>query len=693
MSPVVITTTSTSVATLQIGRLLLGAPPSSVTEPVGDPVGSLGGAVVPAARTGQQFQVALATYLSGQGDSLLTAQKLRRQLRSLLNNSPMKLQGYLYVVYSDDPEQNGWYVPDATTLSGFDKASWKAIGLWQTGSGNWFLAGRRRTHREARSVWMKDLRTGSYARDQLGWIYSTDFSALPALQLSVLPNGALQAANTVSGAAYSGPPLPAGRDGGVCQVLQGLADLTVVSYERAEAALNLSDVIVYDRFGAGDAPSTGPGATWQECYGPDWPWNWLTAGQPADSPVLDNGLVRMRYDATSTPGFRVDVWTGAAYVEQGKMVVERIGDSTGYCNTWVSAILVEWTPDRAVLLCVLANSGDANSRERVYITVERGALGATFECYPALKAAGGQADVVLQWTPALNSGAADLNQGVAKIDSQGSGSWTPGAAGTAVYAATAGTGAGTGNSGQFGAIATLGAANFASSENWAAILRCPTAYNVIGAYQTTLVVLQAANAIVKYGGSSSTAYGSNQDTYQVSSQTAAGYAQCQVAFSATQADQILEAEGMTLGTGTSSTADAAASGGNAATATRTTDANAHVTRATWPNGFQATYRVFARVKVSANTGSFYAKTGATTGATVTTTSASYVWLDLGEITANNTTLEIHAWIAAGGTLSVDRVEAVLVQDRARTAAIYSGARDAAQSALEDSRMLGALVAR
>ena len=136
-----------------------------------------------------------------------------------------------------------------------------------------------------------------------------------------------------------------------------------------------------------------------------------------DVPVLDNQLVRVRYDpgtgytgGTGTPGFRVDVWNGSAYVEQGKLTVQRIGDVTGACNTWVSASMVEYTPDRAVIRAVLANSADVYSRELVFITVQRGELGITFECSPALKAAGTLADAILQWTPALNTGAADLNQ-------------------------------------------------------------------------------------------------------------------------------------------------------------------------------------------------------------------------------------------------------------------------------------------
>lgn len=684
-----------ALASFQVGRLVLGPPSTPLSESVGDPIASLGGGVVPAPRTAPTFGVALVTYV-GSNSSVATGQLIRRQLRSLLNNTPLKLQGYVYVIYSDDTEQNGWYVPDQNTLSAIDRGSWKGSGFWQTGTGSWMIVGRQRTHREAREVWMKDLRTGLYQRDYLGWVLTTDFSWLPSLLVSVLPNGATSAIQSVTGQVVQTVALPTGRDGGACGLLTGLTDTTTVSYERAESALNLSDVIVYDRVGQITSPSTGPDTNWVEFYGTDWPGNWNTSGQPNDAPVLDNGLVRVRYDhSVGAPGLRVDVWNGSAYVEQGKMVQSR--DGHGAVNTWIAAGLAEYTPDRAVLRLVTSLSSDASSREVLYVTVQRGELSVTFEYYPALTTAGGQSDCQLIWTPALNSGAADLNQSAVKIDSQGTGNWTPGAAGTAAFVATAGTGAGSGNSGQYGGtLTTLGNANFSTSENWVGVLRYPTTYNVIGTYQATLVVQQAANALLQYVGSNSAGYGvsGSTDAYEVQSQNSAGYLQAQVCFAATQAQQVLEAEGMTLGSGTSSTADANASGGFAATATRTTDANAHTTQATWPNGVSATYRVFLRVNVSAGTGSFYVKTGATTGTTVTTTSTSYVWLDMGEIAANNTTFEVHAWISTGsGTIRVDRMEACLVVDQARTGAIYSGSRDVAQAALEDSRMLGAVVSR
>lgn len=908
---------------LTIGRLALG-PPLQWYPQAGSPIAGVGSSIVPGSNTPLAYALTIGTLapdalVGSAADSPASRIVLRNQLLSMLGNTPLKLQSYLYLLYGDDPAQSGWFVPDQGSLQDFSGSSGLATGFWQLQS-NWDLAGRRRTNREGRSIWMKDLRTNLFWRDQLKWIYSADFSALPALQCSVFPNGAASVVNAVSGQMLSVVSLPAGRDGGTCSLFgavspNGLADLSAVSYERSEAQLNLSDVIVYDRAGnlgpfssaagvgtnlvpnpnieygvtgwtdsaSGDTLSqdattsefgtsslkiistssgafrngaTIPGAQlptliaghnyrfsfwskndsgsndvywqlfdagsnalvngpvistanvwtrtsvaitavtsgvmqyfrmitdtssvtwhvdgimlidltaaglsgsadptyfdgdiagyawsgtpgdsasvpatpaydstagllnpvsaygWQEVYGPDYPWSWTNGTTPADTPTLENGLIRVRYDTgtggagsgAGQPGFRVDAWTGTTYSEQGKMNVERIGDSTGLCNTWISSSLVEWTPDRAVFLCVLANSADAYSRERVYVTVQRGELSVQFECYPALKAAGTNADAALVWTPALNSGTPDLNQSVLKIDSQGTGTpstfpvtWTPGAAGTAAYAATAGTGSGTGNSGQFGSGATtLGNANFTTSENWASILRCPTTYNIPGPYQHTLVVVQAANAILQYkgttGGSATAAYGTATNVYLASSQNAAGYMQVQVAFGATVAQQVLEAESMTLGSGSTITVDAAASGGDSVTATRTTDANAHVTQATWPNSFNATYRVIIRAKVSANSASFYAKTGATTGTTRTAiSSTTYVEVDLGEIVANGSTLEIHAWMSGGaGTVSVDRIEATLVQDRARTGAIFSGARDQGQSALMDSQTRGCLVAR
>lgn len=298
-------------SSLQIGRLLLGAVMTS-SEPLGDPNASLGGAVVPAQRTVPQWQLTLATWAAdGQLDTLTARLGFRRQLRSLLNNSPLKYQGFLYVVWSDDPEQNGWYVPDQGPLADLTSPVGLATGLWQL-QVPWDKAGAARTNREARSVWMKDLRTGLYYRDQLQWIYSTDFSALPALQLSVVPNGASSAIYTVSNQVVQTTALPAGRDGGVCLQASGLPDLACVSYERAESALNASDVIVYDRggalgpFGTGGAYDSPTGLVnpqsaygWLEVYGPDWPWSWQTPWSASGGTTVSTPIAHDPADTTT----------------------------------------------------------------------------------------------------------------------------------------------------------------------------------------------------------------------------------------------------------------------------------------------------------------------------------------------------------------------------------------------------------
>lgn len=304
-------------SSLLIARITIG-PPDNWHEAVGDPITNLGGAPVPQPRSALRHAVTLSTFAGdGLTDTLQARLTLRRQLRAMLNNTPLKLQGFLYLQYIDDPEQNGWYVPDQGNLTDGDGSSGLATGWWKLDSVVWMLAGHSHTNREARNIWMKDLRAGIAYRDTLKLIYSASFAGLPGLQLSVLPNGAASAINTVTSAVQTTITLPTCRDGGVPQQIAGEADLACISYERPDASRNLSDVIVYDRggalgpFGVGtyDSPAgivDPQGAYgWNEVPGPDWPWSWTTpwtatpggalsipiAHDPADSLVIGTASV------------------------------------------------------------------------------------------------------------------------------------------------------------------------------------------------------------------------------------------------------------------------------------------------------------------------------------------------------------------------------------------------------------------
>jgi hypothetical protein len=413
-----------------------------------------------------------------------------------------------------------------------------------------------------------------------------------------------------------------------------------------------------------------------------------------DAPVLDNGLIRVRYDASAgnKPGFRVDAWNGSAYVEQGKITVARVGDVTGVCDTWVSAGLhasptTPCTPERATILVVLANSADAYSRERVFITLQRGWLGAKFEVYPAVKADGEtHADATLRWQPAPNAGAADVVDSEFKSDTQTLP--TPQGTGVIGVSPVGGTGAGLN-------VAPLGASSFAGSENFQTLLRELTVVGTVSPFQTQLAVLQAANAV----GSAyhrSTAYGTTVATMEVQSQNGAGWVAAHLSFTPTVSDQVLQASTFRNSSGTTSQfADANAYNGQCVKDTQAALTNATCQKvANWISG---KYRVFTRARVdSGATGSFALGTGTSTTYTVTTTSTSYGWLDLGDVTcAASPTLSYDSWRSAGasGAVYTDRLVAFLIEDRTRSTAIFSGCRDRGQAALMDSQTLGALVSR
>lgn len=640
-------------AVMVVDRITMAAP-VEWTEPVGDEVASIGSTPVPGDRSPNEVDVTLISIPSS-ADSIAERQRLRAQYRSLLNNRPRILSG-VYIAWDDDPEQDGWYVPAKGSMAFVNQAiTNRAVTM----SGSFILVGRRRTHRRGISVYLRDRRVATQARDALSRVYSTDFSGLTPQAVSWLPSTVtdLTITATASAALTGGR---AGYGGASVQGILGATDLAVATFEQAASVRNLGDVVIYDRRGTITAPAAAPDAAWQEVYGPDWACasssDWVAG---SDVPVLENSLVRVRWSATNTPGLVIDRWSGSAWVEQGKALIERVGDTTGYCDVLVSASVVEWTQDRAVVRLVMRRTADSLSREEVFVTLQRGWTGPRIEIYPAPKSgpAASGAGVHLFATVAVAASSA------AKVDAA--------AAGAITYAI-----------GNF-TPAAVGAATF-TGENWLELV-CSG-----GTAALVLAPLQAGAAGRVENGTS--AYGSARNGISVRSAATAGYVSAHLGASLQVADQQGEAEAWTLGAGTSSTVDGAASGGNAATSTRTADA-IHVSRATWPGSVAGKYRVFALVKTSASTINVYAKTTATTGATKTSTSTTYVWLDLGDIVANGSTLEIHAWATAAATISVDRIEAHKVEDRTAAAPLYDGARDHGLQALYDSRSPQTIVSR
>ncbi len=397
-------------------------------ETVGEAVARVAGVPVPGGRTGLSASPSLSSW----ADTAAERERLRRQMRSLLNNLPARLQG-VYLAWSDDPEHDGWYVPGAASFD-LDGSSLDAA-VWKFGAPELALVGRPRTHRRAVRVYARDRRVATEPRDYLRRIYSTNFSGMTPAPVLWLPSHVTDPLVTATGSLS----LSAARTGYDSAQIVGVIDpdhLADVSFEQGASHRNRADVVIRDRRGTLTAPTAGPAAGWEEVYGADWPcapgFEWLEA---ADTPVIENGLCRVRFDAANTDGFVLDRWTGSAWAEQGKILIQRVGASTAYCDTLVSASVMEWAPDRAVIRAVMKLASDAYSREDVYITLQTGWSGPRVEVYPAPVAAGTPAGAGVHiFRVGAPSGTETANKFDASLQTvTGVPSFTPGSVGAATF--------------------------------------------------------------------------------------------------------------------------------------------------------------------------------------------------------------------------------------------------------------------
>jgi len=663
---------------IRIGRLTLDDP-EQFTEAMGDQYANVAGAPIPGARVGLQHQLQLTSFTGQNGDTTAMRTNAHNQLRSLLNNTPYCLTAPLFT-WTDDPANSYMFCVPSTAQSDPYGTSGLQFGLWQIKSFNLNQVGHARTHRRANEIYLRDRRLSTTPRDFRRTQYSTDFATMPVAWTPIVPawvppgSTDIITNNSSSGYAYNSvlPSIPSGNIGYVT----GIADLAVISYELSTSGLNQGDVVIHDRAGTLTLPSTGADPNWVEIYGPDYPY---TAG---DVPVLDNGICRVSWDTSNgtNDGLLIESagWS-TSFIKMTKVLIQGyVGSTLNTFNTLASAKVEEWTPERAVVSCVLT-SATTNTLPRitVYVTLQRGWSGPRIELYtPTVpNLTGYPAMTFVPYNSATQTS-------LVKVD----GSDVGNIASTAASVAWP--------------TATFGASTF-TGENWLSFVQAgvPAATNV--------AVIQAAMTASTL--TDSTAWGSSRNAFSLTSSTSLNYTSAHVGYQfRPSAYYAQEAESMTAASGTTSpVTDAAASNGNTTTTTRTSAA-AHVTSATWPaSGDYGSYRVFARVKTSASTASIYVTNGHGQGQlngtnrTATTTSTSYVWLDLGVITqGNGSTLSIYAWATPAATVSVDRIETFPLMDvdsaYATAGAVqsnYSGARDLASYALLDVRQTPNVVAR
>lgn len=348
---------------VRFGRILLPTLTDDFVENIGRALGTIGEAVIPGDRAPVTAQLTLPIHGDeGESDPSTFGDRMRRQLRSLLNNPLASKQIYLQATV--DKQLNGWIACGGGSIS--YNPGGPSFGEYQLQVQDAYRLGTLQSHRMAKEVRVFDRTLLTTPRDYRKTYFATD-GATP-YPIHYFPVGATDIATdnralttgTVS-SLYGNIPYVAGLSNG-----EG------VSFEIQEADILKGDVIIWDRrthttptytsSGDADPQASTTGYGWEEVYGPDYP---LTVG---DAPVVANGRCRVRWTSGAT--FAVEAAAGGVYTGGGTF--------TAGATTLVGARVAEWSPDHAVLACDFTGGP---GRVTTYITLRRGWAGPLVESY------------------------------------------------------------------------------------------------------------------------------------------------------------------------------------------------------------------------------------------------------------------------------------------------------------------------
>lgn len=673
---------------VQLGRIKLPAL-IAPKDTYGDGLEAVGAVLVAAERKPRPLELELHLYgNAAEADPKLVGDRLRRQLQGLLENARARLQG-LWLTFEADPMLDSFLLLGGGELAIDDPSL--VLGDFALSLTDVYRVAKAQTHREARRLDLSDLRLATTPRDfkraRYGTSWATFTKAAPPI---ALPSGVTDVAlgadlRPSAGARPSlhGPDVPLVRTDFL--PVNGING-AVLSFERAAASRGPSDVIAWDRRGIlpSGAPSVaGAGGSapagvavpaysaagdrdpagvygWEEVYGPAHPLY-----NPLDPPVLENGVARVRYVATDSAGFGgllLETYSGGAGGYVPVSLIQLVAGA-GFLGTILNAALVEWTPERAVVrLSVKGSTSAASSaRAEVYVTLERGWTGPKLELYLS----GGP-----QGTPAPPAAGFAAN-GLKRYAGTGPSSHPLGDGSITVVPrspnATAGVAAATDETA--GGTIDLGVP--ADAEPW--VYWMPTGA-AAGGYGLAIAPLEPpAKVTVAYG---IFAYvggpGGFFDALRVTAPAPAGAntgSYIGARFGVGPVGVMLEAEAYrnTASGTTAVAADAAATGGQAVSDSQSAASPSGAVNTVVLTAAQVTalglapgvYRLLARVRI-ANAGAIVAAVRPDLDASITTwTSASYGWVDLGDVRPGNNTIAAKVYRASGtGIVYVDRLALV-----------------------------------
>lgn len=340
---------------IRLGPLRFVTPADTVGETIGDGLEAVGAALVAAERRPRPLKLKLPV----RGDHLApesveAGQRLRRQVRQLIDNARWRMSG-LYFVWDADPDLDGWLLIGGAELSETDPGV--SFGEYEMELSDVYIVGRPGTHRPGRRASIGDRRGGLVSRDSRRLLYSTDFSAqaLPTEPL-IVPGDVVDlvaSGNRPIGTTVAGPLRSSRRLWRACSA----SDAEIISYLPDEAVLlgrdryleldELGSVRVWDLSGADPYPPSPGQYTTERDTSPDLYWGWerlLGDVLSADRPLaIDNGAVRLIWlGAAANEGLAVEYWddTLGHYRRDGR-VLHALGVR--------EQRVVEATPERAVI--------------------------------------------------------------------------------------------------------------------------------------------------------------------------------------------------------------------------------------------------------------------------------------------------------------------------------------------------------
>ncbi len=229
----------------KLGRIWFPTIEDQVGEMVGDSLDAVGAALAASERRPRPLELTIPVRASsGEVNPYEDGDRMRRQVRSLMENPQARLSG-LYMIVSFDSELNGWALVGGGKLE-YDQGGVTFADYKLTLSDSYMVA-RRRTHRPARRVVAYDRRLATTPRDIERLVYSTSFAGTVAVAKVALPHGASDLRSRSSLTSLVGSYATA--DGGSMGIVSGVTSGDVIHFEQPESGEGIGDVLVLDRRG------------------------------------------------------------------------------------------------------------------------------------------------------------------------------------------------------------------------------------------------------------------------------------------------------------------------------------------------------------------------------------------------------------------------------------------------------------